>query len=115
MCVVVSLSTDLSLLQIRLTSSNSERTAVKDLVDDIAAELKARFKVNMDTARCPQLLQICLQRDEGIASAQDPQVTSTAQALCRLHQGDQHVACCVCLALSMRSNLLSNDAIDQHP
>lgn len=69
-----------------------------DLVDDIAAELKTRFKVDMDTAHSPQLLQICLQRDEGIDSAQDPQVTSTP-AICRLHQEDQHVACieqCTC-------------------
>jgi len=98
---IVTLLTDLSLLQIRLTSSNSKRTAVKDLVDDIAAELKARFKVDMDTAHCPQLLQICLQRDEGIDSAQDPQVTSTSPALYQLHQGDQHVACCVCFAMTM--------------
>ncbi len=68
----------------------------------------------MDAAHCPKLLQICLQRDEGIDSAQDPQVTSTAQALCRLRQGDQRIACSVCLALSVWSTLLSNDATDRH-
>ncbi len=81
---IVILTIDLSLLQVRLTSSNSKRTAVKDLIDDVAAELKARFEVDVDTAHCPQLLQISLQRDEGIDSPQDPQVTSTAPwpALC---------------------------------
>ncbi len=73
------------MVQVRLTSSNSKRMQVKDLIDDIEAELKATCKVDLDVASKPQLLQISLQRDEDAEERQDPKVCCRYEACCICH------------------------------
>ena len=61
------------MLQVRLTRSNSGRTAVNDLIHHVAAELKARFQIDMDQTQTIKLLHLSVQRDEGDED-DDPQV-----------------------------------------
>ena len=63
------------MVQVRLTSSNSQHMYIRNLTEGIAAELKTKLGLEMDVADPAQLLQICLQRDEDTQDAsEDPQV-----------------------------------------
>lgn len=75
-------------MQVRLTSSNSKRTQVKDLMNDIDAELKARCNVEVDSAYRLKLHHICLQRDEVLEDVQHAEVSplDSSDARQRQHQ-----------------------------
>ena len=61
-------------MQVTLTSSNSERNKVKDLVDDVKAEFQARFKIDREFDCKPKLGRLCLQRDESTEAICDMKV-----------------------------------------
>ena len=72
----------MAMLQVRLSSSNNnKRCQVKHLIEDIAAELRNRFGVSLDSAHMPRLDHICLQRDEGAEEIKDSQVCVVNSAL----------------------------------
>ena len=68
-------------LQVRLSSSDNKQCQVKHLIESIAAELKTRFSVDLDSAHKPRLHYICLQRDEGAEGNKDPQVRAVNSSL----------------------------------